>query len=171
MNNWSFKCYGEATPVYHEQQRVIFIYVLFSIFCKYLKSPMAYYIRGCRSRVYILFSQKKIKHFKWHLFCGPCSAKFSSAEWALYSRSMKCFSALAAHKRKYWTVSQVNQSNEINLHPLPTFFLCHLTSTKVCKSNMWNYSKGRTKRGEPDCQLRIKRQLKVPWFQLVHGLC
>lgn len=46
MNYYSFKCYGEATPVYHEQQRVIFIYVLFSIFCKYLKSPMAYYIRG-----------------------------------------------------------------------------------------------------------------------------
>lgn len=37
-NYHSFKCYWEAAPVFHEQQQVIFIYVLFSIFCKYLKS-------------------------------------------------------------------------------------------------------------------------------------
>ena len=34
---------------------------------------------------------------------------------------MKCFSALAADKKKFWTASQVNQSNEINLHPCQPF--------------------------------------------------
>ena len=72
MNYYSFKCYGEAAPVYHEQQQVIFIYVLFSIFCKYLKSPMAYYIRGVSEQgLYFVLAEKnktfQMASFLWTL--------------------------------------------------------------------------------------------------------